>query len=157
MFVARVVSFSKFIVFCNIPVVTLNFFNQFVNNFFQLINFFFFQNYDTSESKLRREFEAYGTVKQVTTGSLSLMRIWFLLVSEKRWQKLLWSREALCPQWVQWSIMASQHSLMSFYVNKRQNLERLLLYGLTCGYLPINVGSWLLYGFEDQSDLWHLS
>lgn len=26
---------------------------------------FFFQNYDTSESKLRREFEVYGTIKKI--------------------------------------------------------------------------------------------
>ena len=31
----------------------------------QLINYGLVQNYDTSESKLRREFEVYGTVRKV--------------------------------------------------------------------------------------------
>lgn len=32
-----------------------------------MIFFFFFQNYDSSESKLRREFEVYGPIRKVST------------------------------------------------------------------------------------------
>lgn len=32
-----------------------------------LMIFFFFQNYDSSESKLRREFEVYGPIRKVST------------------------------------------------------------------------------------------
>lgn len=36
-----------------------------------------FQNYDTSESKLRREFEGYGPIKKVSQyeGSLTAVRV----------------------------------------------------------------------------------
>ena len=36
----------------------------------------FLQNYDTSESKLRREMEAYGPVKRVRQGSELYFWIW---------------------------------------------------------------------------------
>lgn len=39
---------------------------------FSCIYFFLFQNFDTSESKLRREFEVYGPVKKVGNTALCL-------------------------------------------------------------------------------------
>ena len=61
LFVARIVS-----------LITSNLFSSFINflkiQFLHLFKFndFIFQNYDTSEAKLRREFEKYGKIKKVT-------------------------------------------------------------------------------------------
>lgn len=54
LFIARIVCILLVDFFFHHPFISINF-NQ----------FFILQNYDTSESKLRREFEVYGPIKKI--------------------------------------------------------------------------------------------
>lgn len=61
LFVARIVS----IIFIILSRYIIKLLHRIQLNIYLILLFCFLQNYDTSESKLRREFEVYGPVKKV--------------------------------------------------------------------------------------------